>query len=75
MTVVSLDPHGLALCADGDGEHHTVEIALVAPVAAGDQILVHAGVALVALSRAGSPAPHTAGARTVATRSQAAVGA
>jgi hydrogenase maturation factor len=36
----------LALCADEAGERTTVEIALVAPVAAGDSLLVHAGTAI-----------------------------
>jgi hydrogenase maturation factor len=36
----------LALCADDAGERTTVEIALVAPVAAGDSLLVHAGTAI-----------------------------
>jgi hydrogenase maturation factor len=50
MRVLALDDaRGLALCADGEGAHHTVETALVAPVAPGDELLVHAGVALVAL--------------------------
>ncbi|MBA2763386.1 MAG: HypC/HybG/HupF family hydrogenase formation chaperone [Thermoleophilaceae bacterium] len=40
---------GLALCADEHGERATVEVELVAPVAVGDQILVHAGTALVRL--------------------------
>jgi hydrogenase maturation factor len=39
---------GLALCADETGEHHTVEIALV-DAGLGDEVLVHAGVALVTL--------------------------
>jgi len=38
----------LALCVDGDGGRHTVEIALVGPVGVGDRLLVHAGVALAA---------------------------
>lgn len=38
----------LALCVDGGGARHTVEIALVGPVGVGDRLLVHAGVALVA---------------------------
>ena len=37
---------GLALCAADDGEHMTVETALVEPVAAGDVLLVHAGTAI-----------------------------
>ena len=36
----------LALCEADDGEHTTVEIALVAPVAPGDRLLVHAGTAI-----------------------------
>jgi hydrogenase maturation factor len=36
----------LALCEAEGGEHTTVEIALVAPVAAGDELLVHAGTAI-----------------------------
>ena len=50
MRVLRLDDErGLALCADPEGAHHTVETALVEPVSAGDELLVHAGVALVAL--------------------------
>jgi hydrogenase maturation factor len=50
MRVLRLDDErGLALCADGQGAHHTVETALVEPVGPGDELLVHAGVALVAL--------------------------
>jgi hydrogenase maturation factor len=37
---------GLALCEDGEGRSSTVEIALVDPVAAGDELLVHAGTAI-----------------------------
>ena len=37
----------LALCVDGDGDRHTVELALVGRVRVGDRLLVHAGVALV----------------------------
>jgi hydrogenase expression/formation protein HypC len=37
---------GLALCEDPGGARSTVEIALVAPVAPGDVLLVHAGTAL-----------------------------
>jgi hydrogenase maturation factor len=36
----------LALCENDEGERTTVEIALVAPVAPGDQVLVHAGTAI-----------------------------
>jgi hydrogenase expression/formation protein HypC len=49
MRVLRLDDaRGLALCADDGGAHHTVEIALV-EAGPGDQVLVHAGVALVTL--------------------------
>jgi hydrogenase maturation factor len=36
----------LALCEDEAGKRTTVEIALVAPVAPGDELLVHAGTAI-----------------------------
>ena len=36
----------LALCENDEGARTTVEIALVAPVAPGDQVLVHAGTAI-----------------------------
>ena len=50
MRVLRLDEaRELALCADGEGARHTVETALVAPVRPGDELLVHAGVALVLL--------------------------
>jgi hydrogenase maturation factor len=37
---------GLALCRDDEGTETEVEVALVAPVAPGDTVLVHAAVAL-----------------------------
>jgi hydrogenase maturation factor len=43
------EARGLALCEGEDGSHETVEIALVAPVAPGDTLLVHAGTALARL--------------------------
>jgi hydrogenase maturation factor len=47
VRVLEVDrPRELALCADGDGTRTTVEIALVAPVARGDVLLVHAGTAI-----------------------------
>ena len=50
MTVVRIDERrGLALCADAEGARHTVETALVEPLAAGRVVLVHAGVAIAAL--------------------------
>jgi len=51
LTVMRLDEErGLALCADDDGKSETVEIDLVAPVAPGDRILVHAGTAIATLT-------------------------
>ena len=48
MRVEKLDDERvLALCVAGDGSKSTVEIELVAPVRVGDELLVHAGVALV----------------------------
>ena len=40
------DERGLALCEDGQGRRSSVETALVAPVAPGDGLLVHAGTAI-----------------------------
>lgn len=39
------DP-GLALCAAADGREETVEVSLLAPVAVGEELLVHAGTAI-----------------------------
>ena len=51
MRVESVDEaRGLALCSDDEGARSTVEIALVEPVAPGDRLLVHAGVALTGLA-------------------------
>ena len=53
MRVLKLDPaRGVALCEDEQGKHATVETALVDTVAAGDDLLVHAGVALIRLEPA-----------------------
>ena len=50
MTVVRIDDdRKLALCEDAAGERTSVETALVAPVAPGDVLLVHAGTALTRL--------------------------
>ena len=61
MTVLDVDRgRGLALCVDQDGGHHTVETALVEPVSAGAQLLVHAGTAIASLAAHGPldrPAP------------------
>jgi hydrogenase assembly chaperone HypC/HupF len=51
LRVVRLDEErGLALCADDEGKSETVEIDLVAPVAPGDRLLVHAGTAIAKLT-------------------------
>jgi hydrogenase maturation factor len=50
MTVMRVDADRvLALCEDAERSRSTVEIALVAPVAIGDRVLVHAGVAIATL--------------------------
>jgi hydrogenase expression/formation protein HypC len=47
LRVVMVDAEReLALCENADGERTTVEIALVAPVTPGDELLVHAGTAI-----------------------------
>ena len=47
MRVLRIDgARDLALCEDGSGERHTIEIALVAGVAVSDRLLVHAGTAI-----------------------------
>jgi hydrogenase assembly chaperone HypC/HupF len=54
MSVLRLDEErGLALCADDDGSSETVETDLVAPVAPGDRLLVHAGTAIARLTEEG----------------------
>jgi hydrogenase maturation factor len=50
MWVIEFDGSGgLALCADADGTQSEVDLGLVAGVAPGDELLVHAGVALARL--------------------------
>ncbi|MDT7582377.1 MAG: hydrogenase expression/formation protein HypC [Pseudonocardiales bacterium] len=54
MNVLRLDDERrLALCADDDGNSETVETDLVAPVAPGDRLLVHAGTAIARLTEEG----------------------
>ena len=48
MRVLRVRDDALALCEDAAGAHHTVELALVS-AGPGDEVLVHAGVALVTL--------------------------
>ena len=53
MLVVEVDgERGLAICADQTGALTSVETALVEPVAVGDELLVHAAVAIAALDGA-----------------------
>jgi hydrogenase maturation factor len=52
MAIVAVDAErGLALCEDGEGGRHTVESALVGPVAPGQSLLVHAGTAIARLNQ------------------------
>ena len=52
MVVLAVDEaRALALCESRDGARSSVEIALVAPVAPSDTLLVHAGTALATLER------------------------
>jgi hydrogenase expression/formation protein HypC len=53
MRIESIDD-GLARCRDEAGNGHEVAVELVEPVALGDRVLVHAGVAIamVALAEA-----------------------
>jgi hydrogenase assembly chaperone HypC/HupF len=67
MRVVRIDAaRELALCEDDAGARTSVETALVAPVAPGDRLLVHAGTALTRLDLGRpeadpSPSRHEAG--------------
>jgi hydrogenase maturation factor len=55
MRVVAVDPgRELALCVADDDRRSTVEIALVQPVVAGDELLVHAGTAIATLGEGGA---------------------
>ena len=48
MKVLAVDDERcLALCEDACGQRRTIEILLVGPVIAGDELLVHAGTALL----------------------------
>ena len=47
------EDRGLALCEDAEGRRSSVEIALVEPVAPGDELLVHAGTAIAHLGSGG----------------------
>ena len=50
MRILKLDaPHALAVCADAAGSTSEVDLGLVVGVAPGDELLVHAGVAIARL--------------------------
>ena len=49
LRVLELGSDGVALCTDGEGSREQVLVDLVGPVARGDVLLVHAGVALTRL--------------------------
>ncbi len=56
MRILDLDARrGLALCATERDQRETVEIALVAPVAVGDELLVHAGTAIAVIRGRNTP--------------------
>jgi len=62
LRVLAVDEdRGLALCADESDRRETVEIALVAPVTVGDELLVHAATAIAKLGP--DPAGADAGAQ------------
>jgi hydrogenase maturation factor len=57
LRILELDAAtGLATCRDEDGHQAEVDVSLVAPIAVGDVVLVHAGVALTRLDHE-EPAP------------------
>jgi len=70
LRVVAIDAEReLALCADRSDRRETVEIALVAPVRVGDELLVHAGTAISKLGNhevTADPAGAESGARAKA---------
>jgi len=46
MRVMRPEPDGQATCEDGVGTLHLIAVDLVEPVARGEELLVHAGVAI-----------------------------
>jgi hydrogenase maturation factor len=55
MRVLALaDESGLAVCADEAGADQSVAVDLLESVAVGDDILVHAGVAIAHMGRCGA---------------------
>ncbi len=49
MRIGEVGADGLARCVGADGAEATADVSLVAPVAPGDWILAHAGVAIARL--------------------------
>jgi hydrogenase maturation factor len=59
LRVLEVDEvRSLALCSDEQGEHSSVEIALVEPVVPGEVLLVHAGTALTRAAEQAGAAGH-----------------
>jgi hydrogenase maturation factor len=52
MRVAEPGDDGIAICVDAAGARHEVMVDLVAPLAAGDGVLVHAGVAIARTAEA-----------------------
>jgi hydrogenase maturation factor len=52
VRVLALREDGIAVCADAGEARHEVATDLVGPVAVGDELLVHAGVAIALLEGA-----------------------
>jgi hydrogenase maturation factor len=51
MRVLQTGPDGLSVCADAEGSRTEVMTELVGAIDPGDEVLVHAGVALARLDR------------------------
>ena len=49
MRVVSQADHGIAICVTDEHNEHQVATDLVEPISQGDELLVHAGVAIANL--------------------------
>lgn len=62
MRVVSAGD-GTAICVDDKGTEHEVAVELVDSVSAGNELLVHAGVAIAALSATSEASTSRNGAR------------
>jgi len=53
VRVLADSESGLSICVDADGADQLVAVDLVEPVAVGDDVLVHAGVAIAHMGRCG----------------------